>query len=263
MARTLQIRNLILQKTKMLRMGLLKSITQLSAIQGIICWIMFVYMRLLSWTGRWQVIGQELPESWLENGKPFIVAFWHGRLLMMFLVWQYPERIHILISGHRDGRLISRTIGYFGTKTIVGSRRHGGAGAALGIARLLKGKVVGVTPDGPRGPRMRVKGGIVSLASMCNVPIIPLTYACRPRKVFGSWDRFNMPLPFCRGVLMWGTPLEVPDNADAKLKECLRLELETRLQELTDFADEKMGNSKTLPSYAPKAGRSERTDRTA
>ena len=80
-------------------------------------------------------IGQELPESWLENGNLSLLLL--ARLLMMFLAWQYPERIHILISGHRDGRLISRTIGYFGTKTIVGSRRHG-VREQLRHARLLK-----------------------------------------------------------------------------------------------------------------------------
>jgi len=239
---------LILRRPKM---RLIKSVTGSSVVQSIICWIMFIYMRLLAWTGRWQIVGQEVPEYWVEKGKPFIVAFWHGRLLMMFLAWRYPDRIHILISGHRDGRLISRTIGHFGTRTVVGSRRHGGTSAALGIARLLKkGKVVGVTPDGPSGPRMRVKEGIITLALMSGVPIIPLTYACRPRKVFESWDRFNLPLPFCRGVLMWGAPMEMPGDADAGLKECLRLELETKLQEITDLADEMLGNPRTLPDDA-------------
>ena len=166
-----------------------------------------------------------------------------------------------MISGHRDGRLISRTIGHFGTKTVVGSRRHGGISAGLGIARLLKkGKVVGVTPDGPSGPRMRVKEGVITLALMCRVPIIPLTYACRPRKVFESWDRFNLPLPFCRGILMWGAPMEVPGDADAQLKECLRLELETKLQELTDLADEMVGNPRTSPDDANRAEWPRKTD---
>lgn len=230
-------------------MSLIKSITRSSAVQGLVCWVMFLYMRLLGWTGRWRVIGRELPERWLEEGKPFIVAFWHGRLLMMFLAWRYPDRIHVLISGHRDGQLISRTIAHFGTRTVVGSARHGGAGAALEITRLLRrGEVVAVTPDGPRGPRMRVKDGIINLAIIGNAPIVPLTYACRPRKVIGSWDRFNLPLPFCRGVLIWGEPLEVPRDADDAAMERIRLELEARLQEITDRADEMLGNPATEPA---------------
>ncbi|HAA93319.1 MAG TPA: hypothetical protein DCE33_12785 [Rhodospirillaceae bacterium] len=232
-------------------MSVIKSITRSSAVQGVVCWIMSLYMRLLSWTGRWQVIGQELPEQWLESGKPFIVAFWHGRLLMMFLAWRYPDRVHVLISGHRDGQLISRTIAHFGAKTVIGSQRRGGSKAALQIARHLRnGEVVAVTPDGPRGPRMRVKDGIITLATIGNAPIIPLTYACRPRKVIGSWDRFNLPLPFCRGVLMWGEPIEVPRDADAETKERLRLKLEAAIQDITDRADAMLGNPATEPEAA-------------
>lgn len=245
-------------------MSLVKSITRSSIVQGIVCWVLSLYMRLLGWTGRWQVIGQELPEQWLEEGKPFIVAFWHGRLLMMFLSWRYPDRVHVLISGHRDGQLISRTIAHFGTKTVVGSQRRGGAGAALEIARLLrKGEVVAVTPDGPRGPRMRVKDGIVTLAIMGKVPIIPLTYACRPRKVIGSWDRFNLPMPFCRGILMWGEPIEVPKDADEEMKERSRLDLEARLQDITDRADAMLGHPATEPAPEPETEPAEKPGKAA
>ena len=85
-------------------MGVIKSITRSTAAQRVICWVLALYMRLLGWTGRWQILGQDLPEKWLAQQKPFIVAFWHGRLLMMFLAWRYPDRVHVLISGHRDGQ---------------------------------------------------------------------------------------------------------------------------------------------------------------
>lgn len=230
-------------------MGVVKSITRSTAAQRVICGVLAFYMRLLGWTGRWKILGQELPEKWLAERKPFIVAFWHGRLLMMFLAWRYPDRVHVLISGHRDGQLISRSISHFGAKTVVGSKRRGGAGAALEIVRLLhRGEVIAVTPDGPRGPRMRAKEGIISLAVMGGVPIIPLTYACRPRKVFSSWDRFNLPLPFCRGVFIWGDPIDVPKTADAAMKEEKRLLLEGALQEITDRADDLLGNPATEPA---------------
>ena len=230
-------------------MRFLKLIIRSNATQRIIGLAVALYMQLLAWTGRWQVLGQELPERWLAEKKPFIVGFWHGRLLMMFLAWRYPDRVHVLISGHIDGQLVSRSIGYFGAKTVVGSKSRGGASAALEIVRLLRrGEVIAVTPDGPRGPRMRAKEGVISLAIMGGVPIIPLTYACRPRKVFSSWDRFNLPLPFCRGVFIWGDPIDVPKTADAKMKEEKRLLLENTLQKITDRADDLLGNSATDPA---------------
>ena len=137
----------------------------------------------------------------------------------------------MLISGHRDGQLVSRSIGYFGAKTVVGSKSRGGASAALEIVRLLRrGEVIAVTPDGPRGLRMRAKEGVISLAIMGGVLIIPLTYARRPRKVLFELGPFNLPLPFCRGVFIWGDPIDVPKTADAKMKEEKRLLLENTLQ---------------------------------
>ena len=78
----------------------------------------------------------------------------------------------MLISGHRDGQLVSRSIGYFGAKTVVGSKSRGGAGAALEIVRLLRrGEVIAVTPDGPRGPRKQAKTGAFSVALKNNALI--------------------------------------------------------------------------------------------
>ena len=111
-----------------------------------------------------------------------------------------------------------------------------------------------MTPDGPRGPRMRVSEGIIALAILGDVPIIPLTYACRPRKMFSSWDRFTLPLPFCRGVFIWGEPIEVPKDADDTIKETERLRLECALQEITNRADTMLGQPLTEPA-PPVAGR--------
>jgi lysophospholipid acyltransferase (LPLAT)-like uncharacterized protein len=230
-------------------MPLLKAITRASATQAVICWLAALYIRFVNWTGRWRVVGNELPESWAEEGKSFIVAFWHGRLLMMSGSWRYPERVHVLISAHRDGQLISRTIAHFGSKTVVGSRRRGGASAALEIRRLLaKGAVVAVTPDGPRGPRMRASDGVITLAMMAEVPILPLTYACRPRKVLSSWDRFTLPLPFCKGVFLWGEPLTIARHASAEEKEAKRAQLETVLQDITREADAMLGLGPIAPA---------------
>jgi lysophospholipid acyltransferase (LPLAT)-like uncharacterized protein len=233
-------------------MGAIKSITRSMMAQQIICWGAAQYIRFVGWSGRWQILGADLPEGLVEQGRPFIVAFWHGRLLMMSRSWRYPERVHVLISAHRDGQLISRTIAHFGSKIVVGSKRRGGVGAAREITRLLKGgEVVAVTPDGPRGPRMRVSEGIIALAILGDVPIIPLTYACRPRKIFSSWDRFNLPLPFCRGVFIWGEAIEIPKGADDRIKEAKRLHLECALHEITNTADTMLGQALTDPAPEP------------
>ena len=133
-------------------------------------------------TGKWQIFGEELPDKLIGEGQPFIVAFWHGRLIMMAFSWKRCDLVHMLISGHRDGQLVSGMMSHFGSKTVFGSSTRGGAAAFIQLARLLRqGDVVGITPDGPRGPRMRANDGVIALAKVAGVPVLPLTFSASLR----------------------------------------------------------------------------------
>ncbi len=66
---------------------------------------------------------------------------------------------------------------------------------------------------------------------------MPVTFAASRKKIFGSWDAFNLPFPFSRGLFVWGEPFYVAKDADM---EEARLELERQMQELTEFADEQV-----------------------
>lgn len=228
--------------------GLIKRISKSERVRGLLCWLVAQYIRLVHRTARWQVVGQAIPEAiWAEN-KPFILSFWHGRLLMMPRAWPRSQPIHMLISQHRDGQLIARTVGHFGIKTAAGSSTRGGSGALRTMLKALKaGENVGITPDGPRGPRQRATDGVIHIARMSGVPVVPLAYAARRRKLLGTWDRFMVPLPFSGGVFIWGQPLEVPRTAgDAEIEQ-LRVTLEDRMNTLTAEADRLAGHPTTEP----------------
>jgi lysophospholipid acyltransferase (LPLAT)-like uncharacterized protein len=218
------------------------------AVQAILCWAAAHYIRLVWLTGRWRVEGDAEAVRLFEQGKPLIMATWHGRLLMTPFGWRHSGRSHVLVSAHRDGQLIARTLAHFGTRIISGSTRRGGADALRKLHRLMQeGGAVGITPDGPRGPRMRVSPGIVQLARLSGAPIFPLAYSARPRHVFETWDRFILPLPFCRGVFLWGAPMTVPREADDDAVEAARQALEDRLNELTHRADAALGQPQIEP----------------
>jgi lysophospholipid acyltransferase (LPLAT)-like uncharacterized protein len=219
------------------------------AVQQALSWIAAQYIRLVWVTGRWQMTGEEPANHLFEQGKPLIIAAWHGRLFMMPCGWRYRGRMHVLISSHGDGQLISKTMAHFGMRTIAGSTRKGGAEALLRLRRILRdGGAVGITPDGPRGPRMRASLGIVQLARMTDAPIFPLTYSARPRHIFGSWDRFILPLPFSRGQFLWGDAIIVPKDADDATMEAKRDEVEHRLTELTNQADDMVNQPRIAPA---------------
>ena len=117
-----------------------------------------------------------IKEFW-EAGRPAIIAFWHCRQIMMPLCYG-GSRLSILISEHRDGELIHRIVRRFGFDTVRGSTTRGGVPALRQMARLGRsGADLAVTPDGPRGPRCVAQAGVVELAKLTGLPIIPLTFA--------------------------------------------------------------------------------------
>ena len=144
----------------------------------------------------------------------------------------------MLISAHRDGQIIAKTVHHFGIETIEGSTTRGGLSALRSMLKTLRsGGYIGITPDGPRGPRMRVSGGIIDIARMSGAPILPCTFSARGAVALGSWDRFILARPFSRGVFVWGDPIRVDRNGDDAAIETARLALEAELNRITEAAD--------------------------
>ena len=199
--------------------------------------VAFFLIKFLQWTMRIEELnGERIRGIWARGGN-IIGAFWHGRLLMTPLVYGGPG-LKILISRHRDGELITRTVRHFGLETVRGSSTRGGIGGIKGLARALQeGYDVAIAPDGPRGPRYKVQPGVIQLARMTGFPVFPFTFSAFPRKVLQSWDRFIIPYPFSHGVFVFGEPISVDRTATKKEIEAMTLLLEERLQEITEMAD--------------------------
>ena len=213
-----------------------------------LCWLIHLYIRLVYATVRWTVEGADIPLRLRREGKPFILAFWHGRLLMIPMAWQRLAPMHMLISGHRDGRIIADAVRYFGVDSIAGSSNAGGSAALRAMVRHIRNKeCVGITPDGPNGPAMRATSGIVAASRLSGAPILPVTYATRPRRILATWDRFHFPFPFGRGIYLWGEPIEVPQDLDDSGLELWRRRVEERMIEQTAEADRRVGNAATAP----------------
>jgi lysophospholipid acyltransferase (LPLAT)-like uncharacterized protein len=218
------------------------------------CWFISLYVRAVYLTNRWTIKGGELPHRLLRERGPFILAFWHGRLLMIPMAWQRMAPMHMLISAHRDGRIIADAVTHFGVESIAGSTNRGGSAALRAMLKRLKdGDCVGITPDGPRGPAMTASTGIVNVARLARVPILPITYATSRRRMIDSWDRFHLALPFGRGIFLWGEPIEFPAELDADGLESARRHVESRMVEMVQEADRCVGHSAPeLPARAPK-----------
>jgi len=226
-----------------------KRILRSNAVQSVLCLLAANYIRFVYLTSRWRIVGGDIPKRFWDQDKMFLLCFWHGRLMMMPYCWDMSKPVHMMISMHRDGRLLSDTVAHLGIKTIVGSTSKGGAAALRTMVKTVKaGDYVGLTPDGPRGPRMRAQEGIITIARLAKVPIIPIGYASSRSKVFGSWDRFVAALPFGRGVFVWGEPIEVPHTTDKNELEKARQKVENSLNAVSAEADRLCGLTPIEPA---------------
>ena len=213
------------------------------------------YIRLVHRTGRWELRCDPATAGLIRARQPFIGAFWHGRMLLIAAAWRalltelrIAEALQpcVISSDHRDGRMMAQATRRFGLRTVFGSTRPGGVSLLRAARRVIDdGQIAVFTPDGPRGPRMRAKPGVVRLAIATSVPIVPITFAASNQRLLASWDRFALALPFARGVLAFGAPLELGPGDDPEAGRCL---LEQRLNELTREADRALGLSPVEPA---------------
>jgi lysophospholipid acyltransferase (LPLAT)-like uncharacterized protein len=179
------------------------------------------YLRFVAATTRWRVEGAAEIESFAD-GAPCIVAFWHETLPAMPVFWlraQSSRPAVVLASQHRDGQLIGLGVREFGIGLAAGSSSRGGAAGLRALVGALRGGAhVGLTPDGPRGPRRVAAPGLAMLAVLTGARILPCAAATDFAMRFNSWDRMRFPLPFGAGRLVCGPFITVPrENWEAAL----------------------------------------------
>ncbi|TLU71825.1 lysophospholipid acyltransferase family protein [Lichenicoccus roseus] len=204
---------------------MLKRLLRNRLVQAASAWVIGLYLDLALRTTRWRL--QVDDETWAvltgRDGRTAVVVFWHEYLPMVTALWLRARRenprlaLHVMISRHRDGRLIADVIRRWGIATVTGSSARagksdkGGAAALRNLLGLLRsGAIVTITPDGPRGPRRVVQPGSARLAALAGVPVVPIAVSCRPSRRLDSWDRMMLPLPFGRGSIRCGRPIAVP-----------------------------------------------------
>jgi len=186
-----------------------------------------------------RVEGAQHLEQRVLHGKPVVICYWHRHQL---LVWRYLRqlidrgaRIGWLISASVDGEPISDVARRMGGGIVFrGSTTRGGAEALRTMCKAItrNGLSPATTPDGPYGPRSEFKPGIVKIAQLSGAPLLPLAYCADRAWVLKTWDRFVIPKPFCRVIVVVGEPVEVPRRLDEAGSERIQRRMERALEEL-------------------------------
>lgn len=176
--------------------------------------------------------GEEIVQKVLDQHGNFILAVWHETAY--FATWLLRDRgMQPMISQSRDGECITQVMEHFGFKAARGSSNKHGKTALLQMVRMLKGTNPGaITTDGPKGPLHYVKPGVITLAKLTGLPIIPWHYEAKRFKAVRSWDSHRFPMPFTQTFSRFGEPIYVPKKAkEDELEQC-RQKVENSLTQL-------------------------------
>lgn len=204
-------------------------------LRAIVPYLIYAYVTFVGWTTRLRTVGGQFPLQTYAAHERFIYAFWHQR--QVYFTWTHRDsNVTILVSRSKDGEIIAKTMELSRIVAARGSSSRGGTAAARQLIEAYQsGRDLGLTPDGPKGPARSVKEGIVFLAQKLGAPIIPITNALSHKiEIAKTWDRFQIPLPFGRAVVIYGSPIYVKPGDDLAAKAA---ELKAALDGITEEAD--------------------------
>ncbi len=210
-------------------------------VEAIVPRLAYVYIRLLRASMRFESRNAEVLDRVRADHGEYIMVFWHARWVLMRYAHPY-EKLAVLASRHRDAEMLVRVLERLNVVMARGSSTRGGM---IGMREMLRhvrdGYDLAITPDGPRGPRRRVKDGVLAAGRFTGKPIVPVGFGASRARRIRSWDRTLVPFPFGRGVFVYGEPFLVPADVDDERLERMREELERALDRVTDEADRAAG----------------------
>lgn len=161
-----------------------------------------------------KVTGKEHILQQRRSGEGYVLALWHCNVLLTPII-ERDSGVMVMVSTSRDGDIISGVVEKLGNQPVRGSSSKGGR-RVLGeiITRMREGQSAAITPDGPLGPYMKLKSGVVVMAQRAGVPIIPFHYEPDSSWRLSSWDRQPIPKPFSKLYVRYGAPLRLPADPD-------------------------------------------------
>ncbi|HET56345.1 MAG TPA: DUF374 domain-containing protein [Ignavibacteria bacterium] len=194
-------------------------------------------------TYRIRIYNDEAVKKLSQNGKNFITAFWHGKMLIPWCV-NKKFKIAALVSKSKDGEILTRLLKNWNYNVVRGSSHIGGKEALNIMEKTIdEGYSFAITPDGPTGPPNKMKAGAVVLAHRKSVPLLLMGTASNKNFVFKSWDKFQVPKPFSKVSVVYSEPIYVREDSSREEINKLIEECEIKLTELQKEAEKIVRNN--------------------
>ena len=210
-------------------------------------------LRTLHRTCKSEVIEEEPRTSPYVANQPgrYLYCLWHDMIAMHVFAAKHYD-LAALVSQHRDGGYLADSLNAIGVQPVRGSSSKGGAAAVREIVEEFEGWHVAITPDGPRGPRHKIKPGILWLAAKTGRPIMPTVSVCdNAWQIKGSWTDLTIPKPFSRVLLYGGPFFWIPSDLQKDDLPRYAARLEAEMDRLDRTARERLGLDAAVQDSQP------------
>lgn len=183
----------------------------MKGIRFVLAWSVAVLLFPLRWSCRLRWHNDPRP-ALRAKGVPYIYAILHCHQVAAILACE--QGTAAMVSRSADGDLVVPSLRAHGMVPVRGSSRLRGheKGGTAALKRLIEhvrnGAPAYLAVDGPRGPRNHVHPGIATLSLATGAAVLIAVPVPRRRWILSrTWDRFQIPQPFTRVDVFFGTPL--------------------------------------------------------
>ena len=221
-------------------MSIRKKLLKHFIVQQLLAFIAFIYIVFVKITSNIKYENIDSPKKYWQNEKPFILAFWHGQLMTFSYTWKINKKLNILASSHSDGRFGASIARYFKLNNIPISSDGNNLSLRPIFKILNSNNYIAITPDGPRGPKEKVSEGIIKIAKISKVPIIPVGFGSSKNFCLKSWDSFLITLPFSKCRIVWGDSITIPENLEDQEIATYKKIIEEKINECVKKAKENL-----------------------
>lgn len=192
---------------------MLKKLFRSNLFITLLSYIFIAYLWVTYHTCRKTLLVQGASKELLRKKSPCVLPCWHSRFSMLLAVRGFGS-FQAITSAHKDGNFLENLLKFFDHTAIRGSSRKKALNAARDVINMNPADMrLVITPDGPLGPRYKVKGMVVKLAKKMEIPIVPVSFSASHAIVLNTWDKFILPIPFVsRLVLEFHAPIYPGDD---------------------------------------------------
>jgi lysophospholipid acyltransferase (LPLAT)-like uncharacterized protein len=199
--------------------------------------LVFLSLWIIKSTSSWRGINEEIIKTELSNKRSLIILIWHHQLMGSTFSWKFNSKLRPIATSHRDGQLSTLVQKKFGLEPLL-RKKDNPTFLIKNISKAVQnGDCIYITPDAPHGPPKKINTSIFKLCQKFNLNIAILSFHTNKYFRLNSWDKLKIPLPFSKGIYLWGDEIIQPKDYENEKDFNLKItnELNKNSEKINDF----------------------------